>query len=224
MHRNRLLIAAIIGAVTMLAACGGDSKQAASPPNNGQPTAAVTPTPGPQATATGTATVIDWTRLEKYIPADKDLPDRVSYQSKIDLSNEAAANDQAQLKQFQDSGRLGGIQFFFSVEAGARTISVGVSYYNNPAEPKKLLRESGDPANPSGQGRFTVAGLGDEHVAQRGTLGSGEAAVGLILIGWTRGPFFVSLADLGGTASTSPDAAIKLAQLVDERIKAAPRP
>lgn len=242
MVRVRRWTAALL-VVAMATACGGgDEKSAVQQAATSQPTVAAAattagtasagtaPTGTPAATPTGTAVPpsptpsFDYKRFEKYIPADKDLPDRVSYVGSVDLSNEAAANDDAELKMFRDSGRQGGIQFFFSIEAGARNVSIGISYYTNPDEPKKILRQSGDPANTTAQGRFTVPGLGDEYIAAKGQAGSGEEALQLINLAWVRGPFFMSMFDVGGTADKTPDIAIRLATLIDEKLKTDPKP
>lgn len=247
-HHPRWAVA-LLAAAALLSGCGGSDKQessgdvarsaatfaatagaaaaatgAAAPGTAAAASAAGTATVAPQASGSAAAGKVEYTRLEKYIPTDDELPDRVAYQKTFDLSNEAAANDPAQLKQFQDAGRLTGIQVALSVEAGARTISIGISYYNNTTEPKKLLRGSGDPAATTAAGRFPSPAIGDEYIAQRLQLGSGEAAAQVINIAWVRGPFFISLADLGGTQDTPTDLAVKLAQLIDGKLKADPTP
>lgn len=215
--RYRILALALVAA--MLAACGGDGdrdKQAAS-----------SPTEIPIAVISNTTTVgvtVNWTQLEGYFPTDKELPDRVVYQGRFDLSNEKAARDANELQQFQTAGRISGVQYAFSVEAGARTLSIGISYYSGSAEPKKLLRNSGDPAAHTAPGRFDVAGLGDEYIAQRLKLGSGEAAAYVVNLAWVRGRFFVSLADLGGDQDTPTDIAVQMARLIDEKLKNNPTP
>jgi hypothetical protein len=208
---------AFAAATILLAGCGGDAandKSAAAPP---------TSIPVYVVPATGTPSP-SWMILERYFPSDNELPDRVVYQGRFDLSNEKAAKDAIELKSFQDAGRITGAQYAFSVEAGARTLSIGVSYYNNAAEPRKLLRNSGDPAAHTAPGRFEVAGLGDEYIAQRLKLGSGEAAAHVINLAWVRGNFFVSLADLGGTQDTPTDIAVRMARLIDEKLKTNPNP
>jgi hypothetical protein len=207
----------VLAAAAFLAACGGDGgdKRAAAPP------AAIPP---PCTRPAGVAAV-DWNALEQYLPSDEQLPEHVVFQTKLDLSNEAAAKgDQGQLAQFQQTGRLTGIQAIFAVDAGARVVSVGVSYYDGCDAPRALLRRSGDPADVTGPNRFEVAGLGDEYIAQRLRLGSGEAVAHVINIAWVRGPFFVSLADLGGTPTTPTDIAVALARAIDERLKTNARP
>jgi len=218
--RNRAWVGAV-AAAGILAACGGSGDS-----NNDKTQAQPTPINVivlPPSTGTALPS-LEWTRLERYLPSDNELPDRVVYQARFDLSNEKAATDASQLKQFQDTGRITGIQYAFSVEAGARTISIGISYYTGPDEPKKLLRNSGDPAAHTAPGRFEVAGLGDEYIAQRLKLGSGEAAANVINLAWVRGRFFISLADLGGTADTPTDIAIKMARIIDDKLKASPTP
>ena len=217
---------AAVAAMALLAACGGgdDKSEVASIASDSAPAATASSLAAGTPAATATPATLDYTRLEKYIPSDEELPDRVSYQARVDLSNEAAANNAADLKMFQDTGRVTGIQFFFNVEAGARTVSIGVSYYNNTDEPKKLLRRSGDPAAVTAPGRFQIPGLGDEYLAARLRLGSGEGAAHIINIAWVRGPFFISLADLGGTPDTPADVAVKLAQLIDAKLNANPVP
>jgi hypothetical protein len=205
--------------VTALAACGGnnDSDEQAASQSSALPVTIMTSTaPAPPA--------IGWTQLENYFPPDRELPDRVVYQGRFDLSNEKAARDSTELQQFQNAGRVSGVQYAFSVEAGARTLSIGISYYTGAAEPKKLLRNSGDPAAHTAPGRFAVTGLGDEYIAQRLKLGTGEASAYVVNLAWVRGNFFVSLADLGGTEDTSTDIAVQMARLIDERIKNNPNP
>ena len=163
-------------------------------------------------------------RLDRYAPTVNDLPDRVSYQGRFDLSNEKAAGNEAELRAFRESGRLTGVQYTFSIEAGERTLSLGINYYSNADSPKKLLRESGDPAAVTAPGRFEVQGLGDQYIAQRLRLGSGEAAAHVLNIVFVRGPFFVSIADLGGTPETSADIIVQVARLIDDKIKANPTP
>jgi hypothetical protein len=220
-------VGVLAGALLVAAACGSssDNKSASSagtsPPATSIATTAATAAPTKAPTTVG---AIDYKRFEKYIPPDKDLPEHVVYQADFDLSNEAASETAAELKQFQDTGRLGGIQFTFSVQAGLRTVSVGISYYNNSDEPKKLLRQSGDPANTSAPGRFTVPDLGDEYYAANLQLGSGESTAKVVNIAWVRGPFFISLADLGGADDIPTDIAIKVAALIDARLKADPKP
>jgi hypothetical protein len=218
---ERISVTGLLALATLLAACGGSTK--ATRTGAGAATAAVTP-PASQAAGTATPGPYAYTRFQKYIPTDTELPERVSYQAAFDLSNESAAKDAHQLQMFRDTGRLGGIQVLFAVQAGARNISVGISYYNNSEEPRKLLRGSGDPAATSAPNRFQVPGLGDEYIGQRFQLGSGEASTWVINIVWVRGPFFVSLADLGGSADTPTDLAVRLARLIDEKLKANPNP
>lgn len=209
---------AIVLLAAVLAACGGsgDTKSNAARPTN-------VPVIVIRNTATAGPT-LEWTRLERYLPSDNELPDRVAYQARFDLSNEKAASTPQQLKDFQDAGRITGIQYAFSVEAGARTISIGISYYAGADEPKKLLRNSGDPTDHTAPGRFEVPGLGDEYIARRLRLGAGEAVANVINLAWVRGNFFVSLADLGGTADTPIDIAVQMARLIDAKLKADPNP
>lgn len=210
-------------AAALTAACGvGRDGEEASQVVSGAPPLPATAVP--QITSTPVPATLDYTRLEKYIPTDNELPDRVAYATKLDLGNEKAASDAAQLKQFQDTGRVTGIQFILSVEAGTRTISAGISYYNNTAEPKKLLRHSGDPAAADAPNRFQMPPVGDEFIAQRVQLGSGEAAAYVVNIAWVRGRFFIALADLGGAEDTPTDVAVAIARLVDDKIKADPAP
>ena len=202
-----------------LAACGGD--------NGNDEKAASAPTAFPIIVNPSTATAgpaVQWTQLEGYFPSDRELPDRVVYQGRFDLSNDKAARDANELQQFQNAGRVSGVQYAFSVEAGARTLSIGISYYNGSAEPKKLLRNSGDPGAHTAPGRFDVAGLGDEYIAQRLKLGTGEASAYVVNLAWVRGKFFVSLADLGGTEDTPTDIAVQMARLIDEKLKNNPNP
>jgi hypothetical protein len=217
---ERTQVAGLLALAALLAACGGTKTTYT------EPGAAATSTPSSPMQAAGTATPgpYAYTRFQKYIPGDKELPERVAYQAAFDLSNESAAKDAQQLQMFRDTGRLGGIQVLFAVEAGARNVSVGISYYNNTEEPRKLLRRSGDPADTAAPNRFQVPGLGDEYIGQRFQLGSGEASTSVINIVWVRGPFFVSLADLGGTPETPVDVAVRIARLIDERLKANPNP
>ena len=225
--------AIVLAAAVMLAtACGGggpDGDESAQ-----RSAAAVTETavhgadgramaPG-TPTATRTADVLDYKRLEKYLPTDAELPDRVAYAAKFDLSNEKATSDPAQVKQFQDTGRLTGIQAVFSIDAGTRTIQFGISYYNNTDEPRKLLRRSGDPANHTGPNRFQIPDLGDEYIAQRTQFGSGKAVINNVNIAWVRGPFFIGLADIGGDPDKPVDIAVAMAQLIDGKLKASPTP
>ncbi len=216
---ERTQVAGLLALGVLLVACGGgtqstrtESAAATTQPSTTQ--AAGTATPGPYA----------YTRFQKYIPSDQELPERVAYQAAFDLSNESAAKDAQQLQMFRDTGRLGGIQVLFAVEAGARNVSVGISYYDNTEEPRKLLRRSGDPADTAAPNRFQVPGLGEEYIGQRFKLGSGEASTSVINIVWVRGPFFVSLADLGGTPETPVDVAVRIARLIDEKLKANPNP
>lgn len=218
---ERTRVAALLALGALLVACGGGTQSTRT-----ESAAATTTTSPSTAQAAGTATPgpYAYTRFQKYIPSDQELPERVAYQAAFDLSNESAAKDAQQLQMFRNTGRLGGIQVLFAVEAGARNVSVGISYYNNTEEPRKLLRGSGDPAATTAQGRFSVPGLGDEYIGQRFQLGSGEASTSVINIVWVRGPFFVSLADLGGTPDTPVDIAVRIARLIDEKLKANPNP
>lgn len=213
---------AVVAIAALAAACGGgttkEERQEAA-----AAAGAATMTAQP-ATATPTPTALDYRRLEKYIPSDEELPDHVAYQATLDLSNEKATTNIAELKQFQDTGRLTGVQAIFSVEVGTRTLSLGISYYNNTQEPKKLLRRSGDPAAVNAPGRFQVPGLGDEHIAQRLKLGSGEATAHVIAVAWVRGPFFVSLWDMGGTEDTPTEIVLKVARTIDGKLAADPKP
>ena len=221
---------AVLVAAALIAACGGsDTNNAAQATVTSTSVTASATVAGPaRPAATATATPItdeQWKKLAFAIPTDDKLPDRVTYQMAVDLSNDAAADgDVALLKLFRDSGRQNGIQFFFSIEAGTRTVSVGVSYYNNPDSPKKLLRNSGDPSSPVVPPRFEVSGLGDEYLAQRVKLGAGESAAQVINIAWVRGTYFISLADLGVAEGTANDIAIKLATAIDEQLRANPKP
>src|SRR5262249_36863697 len=134
-----------------------------------------------------------WRKLEKYLPTEAELPDRVAFQATFDLSNEKAANDPTEIDKFMREGRISGVQGIYRVDGGTRTISLGVSFYGNCNSPKDLLRQTGEPANISAPGRFPVTDLGDEYIAQRGTLGSGEASASYINLVWVRGHFFISL-------------------------------
>lgn len=220
---ERLTGVGLLALAAVLSACGGSPRATRLHSEPGTATAAATRS-ALQTAGTATPEPYASTRFQKYIPSDKELPERVTYQAAFDLSNESAAKDAQQLQMFRDTGRLGGIQVLFAVRAGARNISVGISYYNNSEEPRKLLRGSGDPAATSALGRFSVPGLGDEYIAQRFQLGAGEAATWVINIVWVRGPFFVSLADLGGSPDTPTEIAVQLARLIDDKLKADPTP
>ncbi len=222
--------AAALVAVLMLMACGSGGSDSSNA-ERAMDAAGATPAPGSgrvdtTATprATGSPAVIDYRRLEKYLPTDNELPDRVAYAAKFDLSNEQAAGDPAQLKEFEDAGRLTGIQSVFSVEAGSRTVQFGISYYSGVDEPKKLLRRSGDPAAHTAPNRFEAPGLGDEYIAQRVVFGSGEAVINIVNITWVRGRFFIGLADIGGDPDESVDVALAMARLIDNKLKASPAP
>lgn len=225
---------ALLAAVTVIAGCGGgsdtDDSQARATAT-APPTRAAATTPartGVPTTPAATATTNPnepWRMMAYVIPTDEQLPDRVSYQGETDLSNEEAAKDDpALLQQFKDAGRQNGIQFLFSVEAGAHVVSVGVSYYDNTAAPLDLLRQSGDPAAAIAPPRFEVAGLGDQYIAQRLKLGSGEGTALVINIAWVRGRYFVSLADLGVKEDTPVDIAVAIAREIDKRLAERPRP
>ena len=227
---------ALLVAAALAAGCGGADNSSRSqstvvPAVASVAASGLTTTPaagGTRAAGTPTATAAageEWKKLNYSIPADDELPDRVVYQGAVDLGNESAAEgDQALLQQFKASGRQTGIQFFFTVEAGARTVSIGVSYYDNENAPRMLLHNSGDPTAPIADPRFEVAGLGDEYIAQRVKLGRDEGAAQVINIAWVRGRYFVSLADLGVKEDTPPDVAVALARNIDQRLKNNPRP
>ena len=207
-------VAALVMAL-LAAACGSGKQPVVSAVSTTTATPAVTTTPEPLER-----------RLERLLPVEKELPDLLVNQGVLDDTNEAAAGTDAPLlKRFRDTGRVTGVRTVYSYDAGARNISGGISYYNNIDEPKKLLRESGNPADHTATNRFQVAGgLGDEYIAQRLRLGGPESSAFVINIVFVRGPYFVSLADFGGTPTTPTDVTEKVARLIDDKLKATPKP
>ncbi len=211
----------VVAAVLVLCGCGSGSS---SQQRTG---AAASATASPAATpqTISTSTTAQYTRLTKYVPSEAELPDHMTFVTAFDNGNEQVTNDAAQLKELRDSGRITGIEAVYSIEAGTHTIQFGISYYDNTDAPRQLLRRSaGDPADRTAPNRFAVPDLGDEYVAQRTRMGSGEAALNVINIVWVRGPFYVALADIGGTPDTPTDFAVKLAKIIDDKLKADPTP
>lgn len=221
---------ALLVAAAVIAGCGGsdsgNSRAAATTTASAAPASATRPASSATVPATGAAPANEvWRMMSYVIPRDEQLPDRVTYQGATDLSNEAAAKDDpALLQQFKSTGRQNGIQFLFSVEAGAHVVSVGVSYYDNTTAPLDLLKQSGDPAAANAPPRFDASGIGDQVIGQRIKLGSGEGVAYVINIAWVRGRYFVSLADLGVKEDTPVDISVAIAREIDKILVARPQP
>lgn len=223
---------AVVVAAVLLGGCAGDEKPAnstvggaASTPAQATVAAAASATISRTAAATGTpgaSTSMDYHRFEKYVPNDKDLPPGVIFQQTIDLSNEAAANNTEELKEFVAQGRLGGVQALFRVEN--RNVSVGISYFRAADAAKTTLLQSGDPAATGQSGRFVVEGVGDAYVARKLQLGSGTAVARVNNIAFTRERFFVAIADIGSGEEFPTDVVVRLSQQIDALLRKDPNP
>jgi hypothetical protein len=217
-----------------LAACGGgsDKKVTASTGGSGS-----TPTPeaappgcapvpsGPPPTAAAARRIegdppgsAATARLDEIMLAAK-RPSEVSLFARRDLTNEDAASGDAELLQrFKDSGRLTGAQYILSVD-GQQRISLGVNQYQTPAGAKSEF-DRGKP-NPPPNNKLDTTGLGDDAVAARITLGSGDQAAYVNNVVFIRGCYFVTMADFANDPNSKGESAIIFAKALDDALKAA---
>jgi len=175
---------------------------------------AVAPSPAPEmVSARAPAPTIDRFVTEAV------LPPNVAVIGRREMTNEAESEGKPELlKQFQEAGRQGGVQFFFSVD-GVHRVSVGVNQYAAPEGARRQFTLNGGGSRVSSP--ITVNGLGDIHTGAKLVL---DGRWHVNNIHFVRGRYYITVADFVSGPEISPDIATALAQAVDAQISAQPSP
>ncbi|MGH2588843.1 MAG: hypothetical protein ACRDJE_28295 [Dehalococcoidia bacterium] len=215
-----------VGLLLLLTACGGGDNDAdtadatATPSATGtaQPTAVALPRvfPGEQPASPETE------RIDT-IFGGVTLPPTVDVFGRRDIPNEAIERDAPDVGlRFKEYGRETGNYYVLTVD-GVQRMTLSISQYATPEGAKREFDfGKGDPAP---EDRVDASGLGDENSALRSYLGSGGPQNSLYLISFTRGRYYVVIADFPpGGADAPPDTALEIARAVDEALKANPVP
>ena len=121
---------------------------------------------------------------------------------------------------FRENGRITGNYYVVSVD-GAQRMTLSINQYGSPDGAGKEF-DFGK-GNPAPDDRIEAEGIGQNRSALRSTIGEGASATSLYLISFTRGCYYVVVADFPpGGADAPPDSALALARAVDDQLKAAP--
>jgi hypothetical protein len=206
----------------LCSACGSgrnDDEQrdtAVQPVVTGTPASAVPVTPlfpGEPPASQETA------RLDQLF-AGATLPQRVDVFGRRDIPNEAIEKDAPDVGQrFREYGRVTGTYYVLSVN-GMQRMTLSINRYGSR---DGAAKEFGfGRGNPTPEDRLDAAGLGDDYSAHRASLGEGGGATSLYLVSFTRGCYYVVIADFPpGGADSPPDVALAVAHSVDDQLNAA---
>jgi hypothetical protein len=208
----------------VLAACGSS--------DNDTDTAEQTATPStPSVTATATTAAAqpligeppaspETERIEQ-IFAGTTLPPLVEVFGRRDIPNESVEKDSPEAgARFREYGRVTGNYYVLAVD-GAQRMTLSINQYQSP-EGATTEFDFGQ-GSPAPEDRLDTSGLGDNSSANRSTLGDGGSRTSLYLVSFTRGCYYVVVADFPpGGADSPPDSALALARAVDDQLKASP--
>jgi hypothetical protein len=207
-----------VGAALLLlfSACGGSDEEPTTQVTSTQPAVTVTPSPmpAPARTLAGEPPASPETERIEEIFAGADLPPKVEVFGRRDIPNESVEKDAPDAgARFREYGRVTGNYYVLTVD-GAQRMTLSINRYGTT---QGAMGEfdfgKGDPAP---EDRVEAEGLGDARSALRSTLGDGGNKTSLYLISYTRGCYYVVVADFPpGGADAPPDAALALAQAVD---------
>lgn len=211
----------------VLTACGGA--------DNDNDTAEQTAAPStPAVTATATATAAapralvgdppaspETQRIEQIFTAVT-LPPKVEVFGRRDIPNDAVERDSPEAgARFREYGRVTGNYYVLTVD-GAQRMTLSINQYKTPEGAAQEF-DFGK-GNPTPDDRLDADGIGENRSAHRSTLGDGGSRTSLYLVSFTRGCYYVVVADFPpGGADAPPDSALALARAVDDQLKEAPQ-
>lgn len=210
-------------------ACGGGgtkdrSAGATTTPDRGTGGVAAQPT----ATATAAARFFqgdpplgpDTARIDRALAAAK-WPANVDVTARKDIPNDGPDYKDVPdvVRRFKEFGRETG-GFYILSAAGVPRMTVSVSQYATPDGAHREF-EFGR-GNPPAEARIDASGIGDDGAASRTTLGGGQASP--IIVSYTRGRYYVVIADVGAASDSPPDMALDVARAVDSQLKQSPAP
>jgi hypothetical protein len=208
----------------MLAACGSSDKdneaaqQTVTAPSS---TVTATATAAPAPAIAGDPPASPETERIEAILAGATLPAKVEVFGRRDIPNDAVEKDAPEAgRRFREYGRVTGNYYVLSVD-GAQRMTLSVNQYGSPdGAAQEFDFGKGDPLPDD---RLEAEGLGESRSAHRSTLGDGSNKTSLYLISFTRGCYYVVVADFPpGGADAPPDSALAVAQAVDDQLKASP--
>jgi hypothetical protein len=213
-----------LGLLLVLAACGSgnnESDKAQESAATLQPAPTATATPASLPAVAGDPPASPETKRIEAILAGAQLPTNIAVFGRRDIPNDAVAKDSPEAGQrFRENGRVTGNYYVLTVD-GAQRMTLSINQYGSPEGAGKEF-DFGK-GNPAPDDRIEAEGIGQNRSALRSTIGEGASSTSLYVISFTRGCYYVVVADFPpGGADNPPDSALSLAQAVDDQLKAAP--
>jgi hypothetical protein len=196
----------------------GETSGAASVQSGASPTAAAGAAPsfpGDRPASPETA------RIDRVLAAAK-LPTNVDVAGRKDIPNDAPDYNDAPdvVRRFKEFGRETGGYYVLAVN-GTPRLTLAISRYAQPDGATRELDFGAGTPNPDD--RIDAAGIGDKAAAFRVRLG-GQGGPTPVVVSFTRGPYYVVVADTAAAADAPPDMALDVARAVDEQLKVNPGP
>lgn len=213
-----------LGLLLLLAACGSadkDSDRAQETAATSQSTSTATATAASLPAVAGDPPASPETKRIDAILAGATLPSNIGVFGRRDIPNDAVEKDSPEAgRRFREDGRVTGNYYVLSVD-GAQRMTLSINQYGSPEGAGKEF-EFGK-GNPAPDDRIEANGIGQNRSALRSTIGEGSSSTSLYLISFTRGCYYVVVADFPpGGADSPPDSALALAKAVDDELNASP--
>jgi hypothetical protein len=213
-----------LGLLLFLAACGNgnkDSDKAQEAAATSQSTPTTTATPASLPAVAGDPPASPETKRIEALLAGATLPSNIGVFGRRDIPNEAVEKDSPEAaRRFRENVRVTGNYYVLSVD-GAQRMTLSINLYGSPEGAGKEF-DFGK-GNPAPDDRIEAEGIGQNRSALRSTIGEGASTTSLYVISFTRGCYYVVVADFPpGGADSPPDSALALAQAVDDQLKASP--
>lgn len=213
-----------IGLLLVVAACGGGSKESDKPQEmaaTSQSTPTASSTAASLPAVAGDPPASPETKRIDAILAGATLPTNIGIFGRRDIPNDAVEKDSPEAgRRFRENGRVTGNYYVLSVD-GAQRMTLSINQYGSPEGAGKEF-DFGK-GNPGPDDRIEAEGIGQNRSALRSSLGEGSSATSIYVISFTRGCYYVVVADFPpGGADSPPDSALALAQVVDNQLKNSP--
>lgn len=222
---KRVLIWSGVALLLLAAACGGNSE---GNDETGQGLAADSAQSSPTAAA-GAAPAFpgerpaspETARIDRAVAGAK-LPASVDVAGRKDIPNDAPDYSDTPdiVRRFKEFGRETGGYYVLAVN-GAPRLTLAISQYAQPDGATRELDFGG--GTPSPEDRIDAPGIGDKASAFRLRLG-GQGGPTPVIVSFTRGRYYVVVADTAAAAEAPPDMVLDIARAVDEQLKANPVP
>ena len=215
----------------LAAACGGGDKDEKST-LSGDGQATRSPGAAAQSSPTAGAGAVQFFPGEQPASPETERIDRMLGGAKFPRSVDVAGrkdipNDGPDYREtpdivarFKQYGRETGAYYVLSA-GGTPRFTLAVSQYATADGAKKELEFGRGTAAPGD--RVDAAGIGDEAAAFRLRLG-GQGGPTPVIVSFTRGRYYVVIADTAAVADDPPDMALDVARAVDAQLKAYPQP